>query len=149
MADGGSLTNVGTGSFDFTFPEGYFGSTSFNYALCNENCPDQCDTTSVLLNISEPLDTITTIPNGISPNGDGVNDEFIIPELKLTPELYPNNEFIVFNRWGDVVYQAKPYNNDWTGTGGGKDLPTGTYYFVIRLDIGKGEGYKGDVTILR
>ncbi len=147
----GSLNNLGTGSFDFSFPEGYFGTTSFNYALCNENCPDLCDTTAVLLNISEPLDTITTIPNGITPNGDGLNDEFIIPELKLNPELYPDNEFIVFNRWGDVVFQAKPYNNDWTGTesGGGKDLPAGTYYFVIRLDLGKGEGYKGDVTILR
>lgn len=150
-SDAGSLSNLGTGSFDFSYLEGYFGTTSFDYALCNENCPDLCDTTTVFLNVSEPLDTITTIPNGITPNGDGVNDEFIIPELKLNPELYPDNEFIVFNRWGDVVYQAKPYNNDWTGTstGNGKDLPAGTYYFVIRLDIGKGEGYKGDVTILR
>ncbi|MFT4665332.1 MAG: gliding motility-associated-like protein [Polaribacter sp.] len=149
--DAGLLSDAGTGLLDFSFLEGYFGSTSFDYALCNENCPDQCDTTAVILNISEPLDTITTIPNGITPNGDGLNDEFIIPEIKLNPELYPDNEFIVFNRWGDIVYQAKPYNNDWTGTatGGGKDLPAGTYYFVIRLDIGKGEGYKGDVTILR
>ncbi|MFK7807062.1 MAG: gliding motility-associated C-terminal domain-containing protein [Saprospiraceae bacterium] len=147
----GELSNLNNGSWEFTFPAGYFGTTSFEYTLCNENCPDLCDNATVVLNISEPLDTITTIPNGITPNGDGVNDEFIIPELKLNPELYPNNEFIVFNRWGDIVYKAKPYNNDWTGTdtGGSKELPAGTYYYVLRLDIGEGDGYKGDVTILR
>jgi len=143
LPDAGTLTESGTGFADFSFPEGYFGTTSFNYALCNQNCPDQCDTAMVRLDISEPLDTITTIPNGITPNGDGLNDEFIIPELKLTPELYPDNEFIVFNRWGDIVYQAKPYNNDWRGEGNnGKDLSAGTYYFVIRLDVGQGKGYK-------
>lgn len=151
VPDSLTISNIGSGFLDLSFPAGYFGNPSFEYALCAINCPDQCDTTTVFLNITEPLDTITTLPNGITPNGDGVNDEFIIPELSMNPELYPNNEFIVFNRWGDVVYSAKPYNNDWSGTtsSGNKDLPQGTYYYVIRLDIGSGEVYKGDVTILR
>jgi large repetitive protein len=145
------VTDLGNGLLDCSYPAGYFGMTSFEYFLCNANCPDLCDTALVRLNISEPLDTISFIPNGITPNGDGMNDEFIIPEIKLNPELYPDNEFIVFNRWGDVVYQAKPYNNDWNGTtsNGGKELPQGTYYYVIRLDIGAGKVYQGDVTILR
>jgi large repetitive protein len=146
-----AVADLGSGMLDCTYPAGYFGMTSFEYALCNANCPDLCDTALVRLNISEPLDTISFIPSGITPNGDGINDDFIIPEIKMNPELYPDNEFIVFNRWGDIVYQAKPYHNDWNGTSsnGGKELPQGTYYYVIRLDIGKGKVYQGDVTILR
>jgi gliding motility-associated-like protein len=146
-----SVTDLGSGMLECTYPAGYFGMTAFEYLLCNANCPALCDTALVRLNISEPVDTIDFIPSGITPNGDGINDEFIIPEIKLNPELYPDNEFIVFNRWGDVVYQAKPYNNDWNGTASnsGNELPQGTYYYVVRLDIGKGKVYQGDVTILR
>ena len=51
------------------------------------------------------------IPNGISPNGDGINDALMIKGL----ELYPDNEIAIFNRWGNQVYSASPYTNDWDG----------------------------------
>jgi gliding motility-associated-like protein len=89
-------------------------------------------------------------PNGITPNGDGLNDALIFDQLILNPDQYPNNELIVFNRWGDIVFQAQPYGNDWQGENmDGTNLPDGTYYFILRLDIGGGEIIKGDVTILR
>jgi gliding motility-associated-like protein len=65
-------------------------------------------------------------------------------------EKFPGNELIVFNRWGDILYKAKPYNNDWEGTNqNGQPLPEGTYYYVLRLNINDGKVLKGDITILR
>ncbi len=148
--EAGTLSTLGPGELRYDFPEGYFGMTSFDYSLCSEICPDQCDTTTVLLRISEPIDTILHIPNTITPNGDGTNDAFIIPEVKNDPDLYPDRELIVFNRWGSIVYQAKPYDNNWMGTANnGRELPQGTYYYVLRLNIGEGIIYEGDITILK
>ena len=93
--------------------------------------------------------TLAEVPNAITPNGDGSNDVFTIPILESDPTGHPDNEIIIFNRWGDVVYQASPYNNDWAGTHKGQQLPEGTYYFVLRLDISEGEIMKGKVTILK
>jgi len=40
----------------------------------------------------------------------------------------------VYNRWGDLVYNEGPYNNDWAGTFNEQDLPEGTYYYILELD---------------
>ncbi len=68
---------------------------------------------------------------GISPNGDGKNDVWLIPGI----EQYPNNVVQIFNRWGNLVYEQKGYtNNDpWTGQWNGKELPDGTYFYLIEL----------------
>ncbi len=77
--------------------------------------------------------------NGFSPNGDGSNETFIIEGL----EKYPNHKVLIFNRWGNKVYEASPYLNDWDGTNmfgvtvGGKKLPVGTYFYII--EPGNGE----------
>lgn len=66
-----------------------------------------------------------------SPNEDGHNDTYII----LNIENYSNNSLKVFNRWGEIVYYASPYINDWDGTNNqaaglfGKKLSDGIYYF--------------------
>ena len=80
-----------------------------------------------------------TIYNEFSPNGDGVNETFIIDCL----ERFPQNKLEVYNRWGNIVYSKKGYLNDWTGTSNGRavinqsdELPVGTYYYV--LDLGDG-----------
>jgi large repetitive protein len=70
--------------------------------------------------------------------------------LLLNPDKFPDNELIVFNRWGDIVFRASPYINNWQGVNSkGEDLPDGTYYYILRLNIGRGEIIRGDVTILR
>jgi len=78
------------------------------------------------------------IPNGISMDDSGFNDIWIINGL----QRYPDNKVQVFNRWGTLVYEASPYENDWDGTpnrgrvlteSDGR-LPAGTYYYVIQLD---------------
>ena len=100
--------------------------------------------------LSDPADPCGETPNGITPNGDGVNDELVFDDLLKTDENYPDNEIIIFNRWGDVVYQAKPYLNNWAGTNkNGDGLPHATYYYILRLNIANGKILRGDVTILK
>ena len=90
------------------------------------------------------------IPNAITPNEDGLNDVFILDFLVKNPDAFPKNELSIYNRWGDMVYQSKPYQNNWKGTNqNGDPLPAGTYYYILRLDLNEGNVYQGDVTILR
>ncbi|MBL1407162.1 Ig-like domain-containing protein [Sphingobacterium faecale] len=80
------------------------------------------------------------IPNIITPNGDGKNDEFRIKGL----ELYDRVVLTIVNRWGNEVYKSNAYNNDWNGLG----LSEGTYFYVLELvKGGKSEVHKGWVTI--
>jgi len=78
------------------------------------------------------------IPEGFSPNGDGINDFIIIRGI----DYYPQNSIVIFNRWGIKVYEASPYKNDWDGRSirglkvGGDELPVGTYFYL--LDLGDG-----------
>jgi gliding motility-associated-like protein len=74
------------------------------------------------------------VPEGYSPNGDGVNDYFVIrSEVELPIELK------VFNRWGNLVYENKDYKNDWNGKANrglviGEGLPDGTYYVYVNVN---------------
>ncbi|MCP4123448.1 MAG: T9SS type B sorting domain-containing protein, partial [Bacteroidetes bacterium] len=125
----------------------------FTYSICNLSCPDMCDTALVKLLLEvdpEAVDSIMNfLPNAITPNNDGTNDELVFDVLMENPD-YPDNEIIIFNRWGDIVYEAKPYLNDWKGTNtAGKELPHGTYYYILRLDVSEGVILRGDVTILK
>ena len=100
----------------------------------NNNAPAEDDQASITLN---PIGLL--IPEGFSPNGDAINDTFIIPGLGY---LFPNFEMEIFNRWGNKVFK---YNNEgrseplwWDGysdgrltVGGNNSLPTGTYYYVL------------------
>jgi len=99
---------------------------------------------------------IIFIPDGFSPNGDGFNDYFEIVGLE---NLSPQNELIVFNRWGQIVFKENNYNNDWSGYNNSSNsiftdkLSSGTYYYIFRTinavpSIGDRE-YKGYVYINR
>ena len=77
--------------------------------------------------------------NEFSPNGDNVNDVFIISCI----ENYPNNKLEIYNRWGNIVYEKRKYKNDWKGISNGRSvynqsdkLPVGTYYYVLNLGDG-------------
>lgn len=148
----GTLNEVGDGLFEFTTPARYFGTQQFQYEVCNATCSDLCAVASVRVVVQPGLgvDTTNTVPNAITPNGDGMNDMLLVDELIFDAVDFPQSEMVIFNRWGDVVFRASPYNNDWRGqSNSGDDLPEGTYYYVLRLDISEGEVMKGDVTILR
>jgi gliding motility-associated-like protein len=85
------------------------------------------------------------IPQVYSPNNDGANDVWELIDV----DYFPKSKLLVFNRWGEIVYETGPYVNQWNGkNNAGDDLPDGTYYYV--LDLGNGhELYKGYVVITR
>jgi gliding motility-associated-like protein len=73
------------------------------------------------------------VPNAFSPNGDGLNDYFVIQGI----EQYPDNELYIYNRWGELVYYKSKYDNSFTGESNtqtlfGKTLTEGTYFYVFR-----------------
>ena len=76
-----------------------------------------------------------SVPQGISPNDDGINDFFVIDNILA----YPETQIMIFNRWGAKVYEDADYQNDWAGQSqnglnvGGDQLPEGTYYYQIVL----------------
>jgi gliding motility-associated-like protein len=81
--------------------------------------------------------------NVITPNQDGINDQWKIDDI----DLYQPCKLKIFNRWGDELYSSNDYLNDWDGTYKGKDLPEGTYYFI--MEAADGNIYKGAVNIVR
>lgn len=129
---------------------GVFGDDSFTYEVCNTTCQTLCDTATVSVQIPFDPNYTATLANGITPNGDGQNDFLTFEAIERDPDAFPDNELIIFNRWGDIVFQARPYTNNWEGTNAsGLDLPQGTYYYILRLDISEGNILKGDVTIIK
>ena len=84
-------------------------------------------------------------PDGITPNGDGKNDTWVIDYI----DQYPNHVVEIYNRWGELLYRSTAYKNDWDGTYNGENLPVGTYYYVIELNDGKTKPFTGPLTVLR
>ncbi len=84
-----------------------------------------------------------TVPNVFTPNGDGVNDLFVIQGI----ERFPQHRLVLFNRWGNEIYQSTRYQNDWDGS----TLAEGTYYYVleVRLENGQWQTIKGFITLIR
>ena len=118
----------------------------FGIKVVNDKGCVATDSVTILVDQKLQID----LPNAITPNEDGLNDVFLLDFLQKNPNAFPKNELSIYNRWGDMVFQAKPYQNDWKGTNqNGDPLPAGTYYYILRLDLNEGNVYQGDVTILR
>ncbi|HOI86619.1 MAG TPA: HYR domain-containing protein, partial [Lentimicrobium sp.] len=112
----------------------YTGTDEFTYILYDLNGVATSDTaTSVIVIVPDDERAEIVIYNAITPNGDGRNDKWIIDGI----EEYADNEVLIFNRWGDQVRYFENYNNTsvvWDGSNAkGKDLPDGTYYYIVKL----------------
>ena len=110
------------------------GEYTLTYSLCMKDHPTICAEAKVKIVILE--DKPIVIHNGISANGDGVNDGFIIEHI----EGYPKNNLKIFNRWGVLVYEKDGYTNSepFDGHSNGRatisaesKLPQGTYYYIL------------------
>ncbi len=97
--------------------------------------------------LTEDCDII--IPTGISPNGDNINDLWVIQGI----EDEENVEVKIFNRWGQIVYVNSDYQNDWDGSENvtniyyGNELPFGAYFYSIQLT--SGQSFTGHITLKR
>ena len=91
----------------------------------------------------EAIDCQADLPNVITPNGDGINDVFFI---RTTP-LEPNNNLLILNRWGNVVFEENGYNNTFSGD----NCPDGVYFYLYTPDMNQHEKgvIKGQLHILR
>lgn len=96
-----------------------------------------CEDEVVLTSIDCKLE----IPNIITPNGDGTNDEFKIEGL----EYFPNTTLVIYNRWGKKVFQTNNYQNDWGDT----SIADGVYYYVLSTTVGYESVYRGSLTVMK
>jgi gliding motility-associated-like protein len=102
---------------------------------------DGCITTREVT-VSVVEDFRVDVPNLFTPNGDGINDYWVIANI-----FTYNAEVFVFNRWGSEVFSTTNYQNDWNGVSAdGDPLSDGTYYYVVKVGD---KVYKGAITILR
>ena len=126
-----SLVNVmgGTSPYSYLWSTGATtsGITSlspgdYGVAITDKNLCTEHFTFSVA---EDSCNTIN-IHNVITPNGDGINDAWVIEGINR----YPGSTVQLFDKWGDLVFDAKNYNNDWTGG----VLPDGSYFYLIKLN---------------
>ena len=133
------------GQINYTPTTNFFGTDSFEYEVCNANCPDKCDVAKVQVKVVDSANSADCFaPNIITPNNDGMNDLLRIPCVESDPQ----SQLKVFNRWGDLVYETTTYRNDWGGTYNGNPLPNGTYFYLLQMGT-KAESMQGYFTIVR
>lgn len=103
------------------------------------------DTASLVITVAANITTII-IPNLITPNADTYNDVLVIPNI----DTYTQNELVIFNSYGQIIYQASPYNNDWDATYNGGKIPDGTYYYILDLHdpVLAPDPFQGVITIM-
>jgi gliding motility-associated-like protein len=82
--------------------------------------------------------------NVLTPDGNGKNDTWVIENI----DAYGEANVTVYDRWGNLIYEATNYQNDWGGTRNNDILPDGTYYYTIRFNSSD-EVYRGALTIIR
>ncbi len=139
----GSITlNVSGGTSPYTYawsngkaikdPDGL---TSGSYKLLLKDVNGCSENLSILV---EDTCTGIVVYNGVSPNGDGLNDTWIIEGI----QLYPASEVQVYDKWGDMVFSKTGYQNDWNGG----QIPDGTYFYLIKLNTAIAAGGKDTFT---
>ncbi len=92
------------------------------------------------------------IPDAFSPNGDNINDRFVIPDIA---EDYPNYTIEIFNRWGNAVFKGNANTPDWDGTSnqsatlGDNVLPAGVYFYIVNYNDGQTTPVQGKLYLSR
>jgi gliding motility-associated-like protein len=105
------------------------GPNVFKWIVVNGTCSDSAD---LVIFVNDPSECIETLelPNGFTPNGDGKNDYFFVKGL----DDYPDNSIVVYNRWGNQVWEKSGYRNDWDGVNDkGEPLAAGTYFVIFKV----------------
>lgn len=124
---------------NFSFIRHMLAPALYSYTLTDSHHCFYSDTIEIIM-----PDCSLFIPNVFTPNGDGVNDYFIIQGI----ENFPHNQLLILNRWGREILQFSGYKNEWDGRdASGGLVAEGVYYFILKLSNGK--ELHGSVTIIR
>ncbi|NUO01323.1 MAG: gliding motility-associated C-terminal domain-containing protein [Saprospiraceae bacterium] len=112
-------------------------------ATATNECGSTSDSIALL---ARGCDNCFYIPNAFSPNGDGVNDQFIVASI-CPVEAY---RLQVFSRWGELLFDNRQPGEGWNGIGHNKPLPPGVYVWLL-VYTQEGESFKktGEVNLLR
>ena len=126
----------------------FIGADSFCYTLCSVTAGDTiCANAEVYVTVLP--EARFYIPQGISPNGDGVNDVFVIASVNE----FPNSQLLVYNRYGDEVWRndGNGYLNNFDGTWkkNGQPLPDGSYWYIFKFNDGTHPDRMGYIIIQR
>ncbi|MGB4972710.1 MAG: gliding motility-associated C-terminal domain-containing protein, partial [Cyclobacteriaceae bacterium] len=128
--------NATTGMLTIDYTNVVFNSPSDNisFSICDQL--NSCSNISLSITIDGDIIAF----NGISPNGDGMNDFFQIQNIQF---LEPVNKVSIFNRWGDKVFEMDNYNSEsaerrFEGRqNNGKELPSGVYFYKVEFNSGR------------
>jgi gliding motility-associated-like protein len=134
----------GTGSFIMNPTHTYTDITTYTVMLVAAN--NKCQDTAYRIIVAEPPTTII-IPNIFTPNNDGVNDQFFIPNTGMTALSCD-----IFNRWGQIIYTLNAPDQAWDGRApDGNKAPDGTYIYLLEAQGLNGKVYKqqGTLTLIR
>lgn len=128
-AESGEVTIYPGGELNYVPYKNHSGIDKFFYRISDKS--NLCDTAMVTIDLKDPP---IFFPEGISPNGDGQNDCFVIKGL----DAFEKSSITIYGRDGVVVYMNEDYRNDWTGLQNTKNhstisVPPGTYYYLIHL----------------
>jgi len=146
ILDGGSdgqVFNWSTGqtSREITVYEGY--------QKISVNVTDEFGCSSldeIIINSCSTEDYFRNMPTAFTPNGDGKNDVWNIPELQAFPQAVVE----IYDRWGTLVFRSESgYSNSWDGISGGKEMPMDSYYYVINLNSAGLQPIAGTVTLIK
>ena len=142
----GKLTLKPDGTFTFDAKAGYIGIASFAYEICYTDCK-KCSNALIVQIEVKPDISNCVVPTVVTPNNDNLND-FLVIDCAVGKA---DNQLTVFNRWGEQVFNAAPYdgvNSPWDATYKGEGLPDGTYFYIYK-DSATAEAKKGSITIFR
>jgi gliding motility-associated-like protein len=139
-SDAGLSQQVGTG--ESLLPSSTVGTYTYYVVETAANCQGPSTLVTIVVEQCE-----TEIPTAFTPDGDGVNDFWIIPDLSTN---FPDNVVRVYNRWGNLIFESEGYATPWDGTYNGAELPVASYYFIVDFnDGGVTKPASGTVTIVR
>ncbi len=141
--ENGSLVLLDNNVLAYWPDQGFIGTESFEYNICNKNCEELCDVGLVTIRVAVGEDCEAA--SVMTPNGDGYNDTFIITCVLN----HPGSILSIYNRWGNEIYFNSDYKNDWEGTYNGSPLPSGTYYYNLQLNDSEETKISGYIYIER
>lgn len=158
VSRGGAVYNPVNCEVTYIPDPGFFGRDTMVIRFCDTGTPQICRNDTIIFITNRggpgpgpdprPVDTSQVrIPEGFSPDGDNINDRFVILGLQRN-----KCSFEVYNRWGTQLYRNDNYLNDWDGTPnaglslGSGPVPDGTYFYRIQV---KGKVYAAAFTIKR
>jgi gliding motility-associated-like protein len=142
----GTVVINSDGTYTYTPDPGFIGNDQFTYVVCDNQ--GACRTATVYVVTMPAYNSELQPSQGISPNGDDMNDVWVIPNIKKY-----QHKVNVYNRWGNIVFHTEKYDeqdeqNSFRGQWNNTNLPDGTYFYTIELPQ-TGEIKKGFIEVIR